>query len=52
MITRIGAVSRFVSDNEQGQSDINTVSSPHVETVVLLSKVEPGPKQVRMEFSL
>ena len=32
----IGAVSRFVSENEQGQSDINTVSSTHVETVCLL----------------
>ena len=32
-----GTVSRFVSENEQGQSDINVVSSTHVETVVLLS---------------
>jgi hypothetical protein len=31
-----GAVSRFVSENEQGQSDINTVSSSHVESVVKL----------------
>ena len=35
-----GTVSRFVSENEQGQSDINVVSSTHVETVVLLSKGE------------
>ena len=34
--TGTGAVSRFVSENEQGQSDINTVSSSHVETVCLL----------------
>lgn len=33
---RTGAVSRFVSENEQGQSDINTVSSSHVETCCLL----------------
>ena len=33
--------SRFVSENEQGQSDINTVSSSHVETVVLLSQQKP-----------
>mgnify|MGYP001807096142 CR=1 FL=1 len=32
-----GTVSRFVSENEQGQSDINVVPSTHVETVVLLS---------------
>lgn len=38
-MTRIGAVSRFVSENEQGKSDINTVSSSHVETVVSMSKV-------------
>lgn len=31
-----GTVSRFVSENEQGQSDINVVSSTHVETVCLL----------------
>ena len=36
-------VSRFVSENEQGQSDINTVSSSHVETVVLLSKLKQKP---------
>ena len=40
MITRIGAVSRFVSENEQGQSDINTVSSPHVEAVAVMRKGE------------
>ena len=34
-------VSRFVSENEQGQSDINTVSSSHVETVCLLGKRKP-----------
>lgn len=33
-----GVVSRFVSENERGSSDINTVSSSHVETVVLLSR--------------
>lgn len=38
--TGIEAVSRFVSENEQGQSDINTVSSSHVETVCLLSKLQ------------
>ena len=37
IVAGTGAVSRFVSENEQGQSDINTVSSTHVETVVLLS---------------
>ena len=31
--------SRFVSENEQGQSDINTVFLSHVETVCLLSKL-------------
>ena len=36
-------VSRFVSENEQGQSDINTVSSSHVETVVLLSQLKQKP---------
>ena len=35
-----------------GQSDINTVSSTHVETVVLLSKGEIDSKKVRVEFSL
>ena len=44
--------SRFVSENEQGQSDINTVSSSHVETVVLLSKGEVDSKKIRVEFSL
>ena len=34
--TGAGTVSRFVPENEQGQSDINTVSSTHVETVCLL----------------
>ena len=34
-------VSRFVSENEQGESDINTVSSSHVETVCLLGKRKP-----------
>lgn len=33
--------SRFVSENEQGQSDINTVSSSHVETVCLLGRRKP-----------
>ena len=35
-----GAVSRFVSENEQRSGDINAVSSTHVETVVLMSRVE------------
>ena len=35
--TRI--ISRFVFLNYRGQSDINTVSSSHVETVCLLSKL-------------
>ena len=34
------ALGRFVSENKQGQSDINTVSSPHVEMVVLMSKAD------------
>ena len=34
-------VSRFVSENEQGESDINTVSSSHVETVCLLGNRKP-----------
>ena len=38
-----GAVSRFVSENERGSSDINTVSSSHVETVVLLSQLRQKP---------
>ena len=46
------SVSRFASENQQGQSDINTVSSPHVETVVLLSKGEVDSKKIRVEFSL
>ena len=42
--------SRFVSENEQGQSDINTVSSSHVETVCLLSLKKDTPKiEVTME---
>ena len=32
--------------------DIHGIVSTHVETVVLLSKRELGPKQVRVEFSL
>ena len=35
-----------------GQPDINTVSSSHVETVVLLSKGEIDSKNIRVEFSL
>lgn len=38
-----GTVSRFVSENEQGQSDINVVSSTHVETVCLLSNRKSKP---------
>ena len=41
IVAGTGAVSRFVSENEQEESDINTVSSSHVETVALL-----GRKQV------
>ena len=37
------AVSRFVSENERGAGDINTVSSAHVETVVLLSQLRQKP---------
>ena len=48
--TRI--ISRFVSENEWGSGDINTVSSSHVETVVLLSKGEVDSKKIRVEFSL
>jgi len=47
-----GTVSRFVSENEQGQSDINVVSSTHVETVVLLSKGVIDSHKVRVEFPL
>ena len=47
----IGAVSRFVSENERGASDINTVSSSHVETVVLLSQQRPNDK-IRVELDL
>ena len=46
-----GTISRFVSENEQGQSDINAVSSTHVETVVLLSHKKPdGHINVKIEF--
>ena len=38
IVAGTGAVSRFVSENEQGQSDINTVSLTHVETVVCLER--------------
>ena len=40
IITGTKAVSRLVSENEQGQPNINTVSSSHVETVCLLSKLQ------------
>ena len=33
----------FVSENYRGQPDINTVSSSHVETVVLLSQLKQKP---------
>ena len=52
IVAGTGAVSRFVSENYQGQPDINTVSSSHVETVVLLSKGEVDSKKIRVEFSL
>ena len=41
--TGIGAVGRFVSENYRGQPAINTVSSSHVETVVLLSQLKQKP---------
>ena len=43
IVVRTGVVSRFVSENERGQSDINTVSSTHVETVCLLSNRKSKP---------
>ena len=43
IVAGTGAVSRFVSENYQGQPDINTVSSSHVETVVLLSQLKQKP---------
>ncbi len=46
-----GTVSRFVSENEQGQSDINVVSSTHVETVVLLSKLNTK-QHIEVELNL
>ena len=50
IITGTKAVSRFVSENYRGQPDINTVSSSHVETVVLLSReTNPLTVEVRME---
>lgn len=50
IVAGTGAVSRFVSENEQEESDINTVSSSHVETVVLLSReTNPLTVEVRME---
>lgn len=52
IVAGTGAVSRFVSENEQGQSDINTVSSTHVETVVLLSKGMVDNRKVKVDFSL
>lgn len=40
IITGTKAVSRFVPENYRGgQPDINTVSSSHVESIVLLSKL-------------
>ena len=45
------AVSRFVSENAQGQSDINTVSSSHVETVCLLSKLNIE-RHIEVEINL
>ena len=39
--TRI--ISRFVSEDERGSGDINTVSSTHVETVCLLSNRKSKP---------
>ena len=49
IVAGTGAVSRFVSE---GQSDINTVSSTHVETVVLLSKGMVDNRKVKVDFSL
>jgi hypothetical protein len=38
VLTGAGAVGRFVSEDRQEDSDIDTVSLPHVESVVQLSK--------------
>lgn len=46
-----GTVSRFVSENEQGQSDINVVSSTHVETVCLLGNRNAKP-DTRVQLSV
>ena len=47
-----GTIGRFVSENERESGDINTVSSSHVETVVLLSKGEIDSKNIRVAFSM
>lgn len=47
--TRI--ISRFVSEDERGSGDINTVSSTHVETCVLLSKLKSTP-HIEVEVEL
>lgn len=44
-------VSRFVPENNWEQSDINTVSSTHVETCVLLSKLKSTP-HIEVEVEL
>lgn len=46
-----GTVSRFVPENEWGSSDINTVSSTHVETVVTLSRKKPDDV-IEIDFEL
>ena len=41
--TRI--ISRFVSEDERGSGDINTVSSTHIETVCLLERAGCDEKE-------
>ena len=51
IVAGTGAVSRFVSENEQEESDINTVSSSHVETVCLLGNRNAKP-DTRVKLSV
>ena len=51
MINGMEALSRFVSENEQGQSDINAVSSTHVEAVCLLSKLK-STQHIEVELNM
>ena len=52
MINGMEALSRFVSENEQGQSDINAVSSTHVEAVCLLSKLHEAKHHVNVTLDM